>query len=86
MIEQDRRGAVQWALVIMGIGGDAWAVAEFEDGEAVRQAAADDEAIDDCDADALPGEMAARDVQEVLGRPLGSHLLTAGPVVWNDGA
>ena len=29
---------------------------------------------------------AARDVQAVLGRPLGSHLLTAGPVVWNDGA
>ena len=29
---------------------------------------------------------AARDVQQVLGRPLGSHLLTAGPVVWNDGA
>jgi hydroxymethylglutaryl-CoA lyase len=28
----------------------------------------------------------ARDVQAVLGRPLGSHLLTAGPVVWNDGA
>jgi hydroxymethylglutaryl-CoA lyase len=27
---------------------------------------------------------AARAVQEVLGRPLGSHLLTAGPVVWND--
>ena len=26
---------------------------------------------------------AARAVQEVLGRPLGSHLLTAGPVVWN---
>jgi hydroxymethylglutaryl-CoA lyase len=24
----------------------------------------------------------ARDVQEVLGRPLGSHLLTAGPVKW----
>jgi hydroxymethylglutaryl-CoA lyase len=24
-----------------------------------------------------------RDVQAVLGRPLGSHLLTAGPVVWN---
>jgi hydroxymethylglutaryl-CoA lyase len=24
----------------------------------------------------------ARDVQEVLGRPLGSHLLTAGPVEW----
>jgi len=29
--------------------------------------------------------VAARDVQAVLGRPLGSHLLTAGPVVWNDG-
>jgi hydroxymethylglutaryl-CoA lyase len=29
---------------------------------------------------------AARAVQETLGRPLGSHLLTAGPVVWNDGA
>jgi hydroxymethylglutaryl-CoA lyase len=29
---------------------------------------------------------AARAVQEQLGRPLGSHLLTAGPVVWNDGA
>jgi hydroxymethylglutaryl-CoA lyase len=27
---------------------------------------------------------AARAVQETLGRPLGSHLLTAGPVVWND--
>jgi hydroxymethylglutaryl-CoA lyase len=27
---------------------------------------------------------AARAVQDVLGRPLGSHLLTAGPVVWND--
>jgi hydroxymethylglutaryl-CoA lyase len=26
---------------------------------------------------------AARAVQEVLGRPLGSHLLTAGPVQWN---
>jgi hydroxymethylglutaryl-CoA lyase len=26
---------------------------------------------------------AARTAQEVLGRPLGSHLLTAGPVVWN---
>jgi hydroxymethylglutaryl-CoA lyase len=24
-----------------------------------------------------------RDVQAVLGRPLGSHVLTAGPVVWN---
>jgi hydroxymethylglutaryl-CoA lyase len=30
--------------------------------------------------------VAARAVQEALGRPLGSHLLTAGPVVWNDGA
>ena len=27
---------------------------------------------------------AARTAQDVLGRPLGSHLLTAGPVVWND--
>ena len=27
---------------------------------------------------------AARSVQETLGRPLGSHVLTAGPVVWND--
>ena len=27
---------------------------------------------------------ASRAVQEVLGRPLGSHLLTAGPVVWAD--
>ena len=26
----------------------------------------------------------AREAQEVLGRPLGSHLLTAGPVIWND--
>jgi hydroxymethylglutaryl-CoA lyase len=26
----------------------------------------------------------ARDAQRVLGRPLGSHLLTAGPVEWND--
>jgi hydroxymethylglutaryl-CoA lyase len=26
---------------------------------------------------------ASRDAQRVLGRPLGSHLLTAGPVVWN---
>jgi hydroxymethylglutaryl-CoA lyase len=25
----------------------------------------------------------SRDIQSVLGRPLGSHLLTAGPVVWN---
>jgi hydroxymethylglutaryl-CoA lyase len=29
---------------------------------------------------------AARAVQQTLGRPLGSHLLTAGPVVWNDAA
>jgi hydroxymethylglutaryl-CoA lyase len=36
------------------------------------------------DLEALLG--VARDVQAVLGRPLGSHLLTAGPVVWNDGA
>ena len=36
------------------------------------------------DLEALLG--AARAVQEALGRPLGSHLLTAGPVVWNDGA
>jgi hydroxymethylglutaryl-CoA lyase len=27
---------------------------------------------------------AARAAQEVLGRPLGSHVLTAGPVQWND--
>ena len=27
---------------------------------------------------------ASRAVQRTLGRPLGSHLLTAGPVVWND--
>jgi hydroxymethylglutaryl-CoA lyase len=27
---------------------------------------------------------AARGAQEVLGRPLGSHVLTAGPVVWNS--
>jgi hydroxymethylglutaryl-CoA lyase len=27
---------------------------------------------------------AARAVQETLGRPLGSHLLSAGPVVWNS--
>ena len=27
---------------------------------------------------------ASRAFQAVLGRPLGSHLLTAGPVVWND--
>jgi hypothetical protein len=23
-------------------------------------------------------------VRQVLGRPLGSHVLTAGPVEWND--
>jgi hydroxymethylglutaryl-CoA lyase len=28
----------------------------------------------------------AREVQQVLGRPLGSHLLTAGPVDWHRGA
>jgi hydroxymethylglutaryl-CoA lyase len=27
---------------------------------------------------------ASRSVQEVLGRPLGAHLLTAGPVDWHD--
>ena len=27
---------------------------------------------------------AARAAQDVLGRPLGSHVLTAGPVVWNS--
>ena len=27
---------------------------------------------------------AARAVREVLGRPLGSHVLTAGPVDWHD--
>jgi hydroxymethylglutaryl-CoA lyase len=27
---------------------------------------------------------AARDVQGVLGRPLGSHLITAGPIRWSD--
>jgi hydroxymethylglutaryl-CoA lyase len=27
---------------------------------------------------------AARAAQELLGRPLGSHVLTAGPVVWNS--
>jgi hydroxymethylglutaryl-CoA lyase len=27
---------------------------------------------------------AARAAQEVLGRPLGSHVLTAGPVLWNS--
>jgi hydroxymethylglutaryl-CoA lyase len=30
--------------------------------------------------------VAARAAQAVLGRPLGSHVLTAGPVVWNDPA
>ena len=25
---------------------------------------------------------ASRSVEELLGRPLGAHLLTAGPVVW----
>lgn len=29
---------------------------------------------------------AARAAQAVLGRPLGSHLLSAGPVIWNDAA
>ena len=29
---------------------------------------------------------ASRAAQEVLGRPLGAHLLTAGPVEWHDGA
>jgi hydroxymethylglutaryl-CoA lyase len=28
---------------------------------------------------------AAREVQQILGRPLGSHLLTAGPVDWHQG-
>jgi hydroxymethylglutaryl-CoA lyase len=28
---------------------------------------------------------AARAAQEILGRPLGSHVLTAGPVDWRDG-
>ena len=27
---------------------------------------------------------AARAAQDVLGRPLGSHVLTAGPVDWAD--
>jgi hydroxymethylglutaryl-CoA lyase len=27
---------------------------------------------------------AARDVQDVLGRPLGSHLISAGPIRWDD--
>ncbi len=26
---------------------------------------------------------ASREVQRILGRPLGSHLLTAGPVTWS---
>ena len=35
----------------------------------------------------LEGLLAAsRSVQEVLGRPLGAHLLTAGPVDWHRGA
>src|SRR5918999_723572 len=34
------------------------------------------------DPDALLA--ASRDVQEVLGRPLGSHVLVAGPVSWAD--
>src|SRR3954466_15403283 len=34
------------------------------------------------DLDALLA--AARSAQEALGRPLGSHVLTAGPVVWNS--
>jgi hypothetical protein len=29
---------------------------------------------------------AARLAQDVLGRPLGSHVLTAGPVDWHAGA
>jgi hydroxymethylglutaryl-CoA lyase len=29
---------------------------------------------------------ASRAVREVLGRPLGSHVLTAGPVDWHDPA
>jgi hydroxymethylglutaryl-CoA lyase len=29
---------------------------------------------------------AARAAQDVLGRPLGSHVLTAGPVEWSNGA
>ena len=36
------------------------------------------------DLDALLA--ASRSVQEVLGRPLGAHLLTAGPVDWDGGA
>jgi hydroxymethylglutaryl-CoA lyase len=27
----------------------------------------------------------AREAQQVLGRPLGSHVLTAGPVDWHTG-
>ncbi len=27
---------------------------------------------------------ASRAVQELLGRPLGAHVLTAGPVVWRS--
>jgi hydroxymethylglutaryl-CoA lyase len=34
------------------------------------------------DLPALVG--AAREAQAALGRPLGSHLLTSGPIVWND--
>jgi hydroxymethylglutaryl-CoA lyase len=29
---------------------------------------------------------ASREVQAVLGRPLGAHLLTAGPVEWGGGS
>ena len=36
------------------------------------------------DLDALIA--AARAVREVLGRPLGSHTLVAGPVDWEGGA
>src|SRR5204863_3277941 len=35
------------------------------------------------DLDALIG--AGREAQRVLGRPLGSHVLTAGPVEWREG-
>jgi hydroxymethylglutaryl-CoA lyase len=28
---------------------------------------------------------ASRSVQDVLGRPLGAHVLTAGPVEWSPG-
>ena len=31
------------------------------------------------------GRGGARAAQEVLGRPLGSHVLTAGPVEWHPG-